>query len=94
MPIIRGANAQDGRANMKGLNNYIDRCLIEEYGIRNPKLNGYELDLDDVPEREVSNFLHELMCEDTNVRDYVRDQMQKLINQRLHQVTLEVTHAA
>ena len=70
------------------LNKYIDTCLIQEYGTPNPSLNAFELDLDDVPEHEIDNFLHVLMSDDTNVRDFVRHSMQKLIEKRLQEVNL------
>lgn len=73
---------------MENINYYIDTCLIQEYGIPNRELNSYELDLDDLPESEVSNLLDRLMGDDTNVRDYVRHQMQRLIETRLREVTL------
>lgn len=62
---------------MQVVNNYIDKCLIQEYATKN------ELDVDDLPAHEISNFLNVLMQEDTAVRDFVRYQMQKLIEQRL-----------
>ncbi len=67
---------------------YIDRCLIEQYGIPNRELNSYELDLDDLPDNEISNLLDRLMHDDSNVRDLVRSHMQILIDQRLREVTL------
>lgn len=73
---------------MENITTYIDNCLIQEYGIPNRELNAYELDIDDLPENEVSNLLDRLMLDDTNVRDYVRCQMQSLINRRLREVTL------
>ena len=73
---------------MGNIYNYIDKCLIEEYGIPNSRLNAYELDLDDLPENEKDNFLHRLMQEDTNVRDVVYYHMQRLIEKRLREVTL------
>ncbi len=73
---------------MENINTYIDRCLIEEYGTPNPSLNAFELDLDDVPDHEIDNFLHVLMSDDTTVRDVVRAHMTKLIEKRLQEVTL------
>jgi hypothetical protein len=71
---------------MQTINTYIDNCLIHEYGKPNRELCEYELDLDDLPDHEVSNFLHILMQEDTSVRDFVRHQMQSLIEKRLSEV--------
>lgn len=73
---------------MENINTYIDRCLIEEYGVKNRELNAYELDIDDLPENEKDNFLHRLMQEDTTVRDVIHHHMQRLIEKRLREVTL------
>jgi len=73
---------------MENINNYIDTCLIQEYAIPNRELNSFELDLDDLPEIELDNFLHRLMQEDTTVRDVVHHHMQRLIENRLREVTL------
>ncbi len=73
---------------MQNVYTFIDKCLIQEYGIPNLELNSYELDLDDLPDNEVSNLLDRLMLDDTNVRDVVRSHMQKLIDKRLREVTL------
>jgi hypothetical protein len=73
---------------MKEINSYIDRCLIDEYATKSFD-EGYSLDVDDLSEHERSNFLDVLMKHDTNVRDYVLFQMQKLIDQRLPQVEVE-----
>ena len=73
---------------MENVNNYIDKCLIEEYGVPNNALNSYELDIDDLPEFEKDNFLSRLMKEDTTVRDMVYFHMQRLIEKRLCEVTL------
>lgn len=67
---------------------YIDHCLIEEYGTPNRQLNCFELDIDDLPDNEISNLLDRLMHDDSNVRDLVRSHMQILIDRRLREVTL------
>ncbi len=77
-----------GELTMDEVYSYIDHCLIEEYGTPNRHLNAYELDIDDLPDNEISNLLDRLMHDDTNVRDLVRCHMQKLIDQRLREVTL------
>lgn len=69
---------------MNNIHTYIDKCLIQEYGV--PTKNGYELDLDDLPENEIHNFLDCLMSDDTSVRDLVKFHMQQLINKRLSTV--------
>ena len=73
---------------MKNIYNYIDKCLIKEYGIPDFENNCYELDLDDLPDNEVNNFLDTLMQDDTSVRDSVRYHMQRMIEERLREVTL------
>jgi len=72
---------------MEKINTYIDHCLIQEYGTPNKELNCFELDIDDLPDNELDNFLHRLMQEDTTVRDVVHHHMQKLIEKRLCEVT-------
>ena len=83
-----GANFQGGTNNMENINSYIDTCLIQEYGVPNRHLNSFELDVDDLPENEISNFLDRLMHADTSIRDLVRSSMQTLIEKRLREVTL------
>lgn len=64
------------------VNQYIDLCLIDEYADKD-HINGFALDLDDLPKNEIANFLDVLMEEDTAVRDLVLCHMQQLINERL-----------
>ncbi len=73
---------------MMHIERYIDSCLIQEYGTPNPEFNAFELDVDDLPDNEVNNFLEVLMADDTSVRDFVRHSMQQLIEKRLREVTL------
>lgn len=70
---------------MRELNKYIDRCIIDEYAHKDRE-GSLELDISDIPPNELSNFLSRLMDEDTTVRDFVRDQMQKLIDERIPEV--------
>ena len=74
--------------NMNDLNKYIDTCIIDEYATKSFS-EGFSLDIDDVPQHEVSNFLDELMKRDTDVRDYVLNSMQQLINKRLSECESE-----
>lgn len=67
---------------MNDLNKYIDTCIIDEYATKNLS-EGYALDVDDIPQHEISVFLDELMKRDTGVRDFVLHSMQQLINKRL-----------
>lgn len=69
---------------MNNIYTYVDKCLIKEYGT--PTSNGYELDVDDLPECEVHNFLDYLMSDDTSIRDLIKFHMQQLINKRLSKV--------
>jgi hypothetical protein len=73
-----------GMTKMNDLNKYIDHCIIDEYATKSLS-EGFSLDVDDIPENELSNFLHELMQRDTNVRDYVLHSMQSMINERLRE---------
>lgn len=73
---------------MKKINQYIDRCLVDEYATKSFK-DGYSLDLDEIPESDLENFLRLLMTNDTTVRDLVRCHMQQLINNRLQDVESE-----
>lgn len=74
---------------MEDVLRYIDVCVIPEYGTPNYELNSFDLDIDDVPETEISNVLDRLMKEDSSVREIVHIHIQKLINQRLREVTLD-----
>lgn len=73
---------------MEQVYSYIDRCLIEEYGRPNYELNAFDLDIDDVPEREINNVLDRLMKEDSSLREIVHIHIQGLIEKRLREVTL------
>jgi hypothetical protein len=73
---------------MDDLNKYIDICLIDEYANKSFE-DGYTLDLDDLPDHEISNFLDRLMQEDTTVRDLVRYHMQQMIDARLPECEVE-----
>lgn len=64
------------------VNQYIDLCLIDEYADKD-HVNGFALDLDDLPKHEIDNFLDVLMEDDTAVRDLILSHMQKLIDERL-----------
>lgn len=67
---------------LKSLNSYIDACLIDEYADKDLS-EGYTLDIDNLPSHEVSNFLDRCMQEDTAIRDFVLNTMQKMIDARL-----------
>lgn len=61
---------------------YIERCLIDEYAYKSFK-NGYSLDVSDLPENELSNFLDMLFKHDYHTRDLILDRMQDMINERI-----------
>jgi hypothetical protein len=67
------------------LQKYIDLCIIDEYAEKDLKM-GYSLDVDSLPEHTKSNFLDELMSNDTTVRDLVLHHMQEMINKRLEKL--------
>lgn len=71
-----------GMTKMDRINKYIDLSLINEYADKD-FIDGYSLDIDEIPANEQANFLDLLMHNDTEVRDFVLDHMQKLINSRL-----------
>ena len=73
---------------MEQVYSYIDSCLIQEYGTPNHELNAFDLDIDDVPEREISNVLDRLMKEDSSLREMVHIHIQGIIEKRLREVTL------
>lgn len=67
---------------MDKINRFIDRCLIDEYADKKSK-DGYSLDVDDLPKKEIKDLVDILLDEDTDTRDTVLFQIQKLINERL-----------
>lgn len=78
---------------MNKLQTYIDRLLIDEYASKNFRDGHYSLDIDDIPQHDLDNFLDVLMAEDTTLRDLVRFQMQRLINARLDVLQLRSSAA-
>jgi hypothetical protein len=80
-------NIKKGRQKvMDDLNKYVDRCLIDEYADKNLE-EGHILDIDSVPENEQTNFLIKLFETDTGLRDFALHYMQKMIDERLPEVT-------
>ena len=73
---------------IESLNKYVYLCIIDEYADKCFQ-TGYSLDVDSLPDHEISNFLDELMKRDTNVRDYVLHAMQEAINDRLPECEAE-----
>lgn len=69
------------------LNTYIDRCIIDEYAMRTN--DGFQLDVDDLPQHEKLTFLTKLLESDTSLRDSALSLMQNLINERLHDHEVE-----
>lgn len=69
------------------LEQYVDLCIIDEYAEKSFH-EGYTLDVDSLPDNEISNFLDELMKRDTSVRDYVLHSMQEIIDERLGECEL------
>jgi hypothetical protein len=63
------------------LNTYIDRCIIDEYAMRTN--DGFQLDVDDLPQHEKLTFLTKLLENDTSLRDSALNLMQNLIDERL-----------
>lgn len=73
---------------MEELENYVDRCLIDEYAIKSFE-DGYYLDVETIPENERLTLVEKMIKEDTGLRDQVLHYMQELINKRLQVVELE-----
>lgn len=64
---------------------YIDICIIDTYINKpNPRhYEDYQLSVDELSEKDFTDFLNVLLKDDTDVRDTVYASMQKLINFRL-----------
>ena len=67
---------------MNDINNYIDRCLLDEYASKH-SLDGISLDIDSVPKHEIKNLLDLLMENDTYIKEMVLSEIQYLINKRI-----------
>ena len=78
-------NNSQGVSQMQRIEKYIDNCLIDEYADK----SNYTLDVSDLPQNELDNFLDQLMSADTEVRDLVLYKMQQLIDSRLPEVELK-----
>ena len=61
---------------------YIERNLIDEYAYKSFK-NGFSLDVCDLPEHDINNFLDLLFKHDYHTRDLILNRMQELIDERL-----------
>jgi hypothetical protein len=70
---------------------YVERCLIDEYAIKNLQ-SGYSLDINDLPETEIQNFLDLLFKNDPILQEAIKDRMQDLINQRISFVELQARY--
>ena len=66
---------------LQSLNTYIDTCLIDEYADKSS--SDYTLDLDSLPQHEISNLLARVMQEDTSLRETILNGLQEMINERL-----------
>jgi|ERR1700678_2014253 len=67
------------------INKYIETCLINEYADKDFH-SGYSLDIHNIPEYELSNFLSFLIKKDNTIRDLILERMQELINDRLYRI--------
>lgn len=70
-----------GRQIMNQLNQFIDKCIIDEYATKDQE--GYTLDVDSIPEHDKALFLEKIMENDTTLRDIVLFHMQRMINDRI-----------
>ena len=72
---------------IKELNSYIDVCIIDEYAKKD--CEGYlALDVCNIPDNDIENFIRRAMQEDIKLRELVYMQMQKMIDERLPEVEL------
>lgn len=79
-------NLPNRRKIMDDLNKYVDRCLIDEFAYKNLE-EGHYLDIENVPPSEQINFLNKLFETDTGLREFALLYMQKMIDERLPEVT-------
>lgn len=67
---------------MSYIDKYIDRNILDEYAEK-PFLNGYTLDVIDIPKNELSNLIELLLQRDPALREIVLDYVQEKIDERL-----------
>jgi hypothetical protein len=70
------------------VDNYVDTCLINEYASKDLH-NGYSLDVSSLSKNEIAHFFDRLMDDDSAVRNFVLDHMQKIVDERLCQMERE-----
>lgn len=64
------------------IRSYLDHCLLDEYAFKS-RHDGYSMDVSDLPENEIANFLDVLLKHDPVMRELVHDRMQDVIDERL-----------
>ena len=82
--IEKGSEVKPMERRMKEVFSYIDLCLIDEY--KEQDKDGYHLDIESIPEGELETFARLLMNHDTATREFVRMEMQRLIDYRLEEI--------
>ncbi len=69
------------------VNKYIKYCLINEYATKLE--DGYFLDVEELPQSELNDFVALLMLKDDSVKDFMLARMQTLIDERLDAAMLD-----
>lgn len=67
---------------MNELNRFVDLCIIDEYATQDFR-EGWSLDVQDIPDDALVDFLKLMLTSDTRLRDIVLHDMQALINKRI-----------
>ena len=75
------------------LNKYIEVNIIDEYATKNI-LNGYELNVSDLPANELSNLIDKLVTDDEVTKDFILDRIQDLIDERLPLIEMQDRYEA
>lgn len=61
---------------------YIDICVLDEHACKSVNY-GYSLDVADIPENDLQNFLDFLFENDAATRELIMERMQSLIEERI-----------
>lgn len=64
------------------IKSYIDHCLLDEYAAKS-RHYGYSLDITDLPDNELTNFLDYALKNDPATRELITAHLQELIESRL-----------
>lgn len=67
---------------MNKINQFIDLCLIDEYA-RKDFIKGYSLNIRDIPSYDLSNLIDKLVKNDDVTKQFIRDRINELFEERL-----------